>query len=212
MPEDLVSIKDSRPQPPSKLSISSNSFDFPKGLLQKQSSQKSVSESSKYNRKQPRQDSSSSNWSDNIPVITISKTESAEFLDVVPEMTKTESEPICKEVIEEEIVKDAAPGAATEFKFKPKIKCALKKQNTEIDEEVIRYFSKDLELKPVDAGPPSESSEDTTARDSSVDTVLMAKQEESEGKNDGSKGKSDVTSPNESTTESSADYNDISSL
>ncbi|XP_044270134.1 transmembrane channel-like protein 2-A [Tribolium madens] len=210
LPEDLVSIKDSKPQPPSRLSISSNSFDYQKGLLQKQSSLKSVSGSIQH-KKQFRQDSSSSNWSDNIPVITISKTESAEFLDVVPEMTKTKTEktPERKEVMEEEIVKETAPDAACEFRFKPKIKCALKKQSTEIDEEVIRYFSKDLELKPEkDAGPPSESSEDT-ARDSSLDTVLAVKNEElEEEKNEAPKAKPEVASPNESTTESSAEYNE----
>ncbi|XP_015833695.1 transmembrane channel-like protein isoform X1 [Tribolium castaneum] len=213
LPEDLVSIKDSKPQPPSRLSISSNSFDYQKGLLQKQSSLKSVSESSnKYNpvrdigsvqqKKQLRQDSSSSNWSDNIPVITISKTESAEFLDVVPEAEKAP-------VTEKEIVKETAPEAANEFRFKPKIKCALKKQSAEIDEEVIRYFSKDLELKPEpDAGPPSESSEDT-ARDSSLDTVLAVKSEESaEERTDAPKANPEVASPNESTTESSAEYNE----
>lgn len=65
-----------------------------------------------------RKDSDASVWSDNIPVITISKTESAENILNNDKVSKM---------------------------FKPKIRCALKKQSTEVDEELIRYFNNDIE-------------------------------------------------------------------
>ncbi|KAL3276260.1 hypothetical protein HHI36_020975 [Cryptolaemus montrouzieri] len=74
-----------------------------------------------------RQESVSSNWSDNIPVITISKTESAEcILDVPPDSEETKSD------------------AQAKNKFAPKVKYALKKQSTEIDEDSIRHFHRDV--------------------------------------------------------------------
>ncbi|KAG5898186.1 hypothetical protein JTB14_013229 [Gonioctena quinquepunctata] len=76
-----------------------------------------------------RQDSVSSIWSDNIPVITISKTESAE--NILENSNKDKSD------------KDAR--RRPQHKFTPRIKCVLKKQSTEVDEETIRYFSNDLE-------------------------------------------------------------------
>ena len=201
LPEDLVSIKESKALQ-SPLPLSSGSFDYQKSLLQKRNSQKSVSEDSR-TKKDMRQDSTSSVWSDNIPVITISKTESAECLDVVPEKEPPKPEP--------------------DHKFKPKIKCALRKQSTEIDEDVICYFSKDLDLKPTvfgfedkDLGVVSESSEDT-ARESSTDTVLVQPgnpvvKEDGEKKEQNGNGAAEVSSVNGSATESSAEYNDITSL
>nr|XP_023025847.1 transmembrane channel-like protein 2 isoform X1 [Leptinotarsa decemlineata] len=77
-----------------------------------------------------RQDSESSVWSENIPVITISKTESAENIlsSKISDSQKVEI--------------DKVPH---QQQFAPKIKCALKKQSTEIDEETIRYFNKNIE-------------------------------------------------------------------
>lgn len=193
LPEDLVSVKDSKLQ---------SRFDFPRAILSKKNSQKSTSESSDKNarpvpaKKEMRQDSGSSVWSDNIPVITISKTESAECLDVVPEVAK--AEPVSE-----------LP------KFKPKIKCVLKKQSAEIDEDVIRHFSKDLDLKPgleehleKDVGAISESSDDT-ARESSTDTVLAVKVEDKEEE---AKTGANGVELSSSTTESSTEYNDNMSL
>ncbi|RZC36461.1 transmembrane channel-like protein 3 [Asbolus verrucosus] len=226
LPEDLVSIKDTtKPPLVSKLSTGSGSFDYPRVLLQKKNSQKSSSDSSEKHfqikdhkaadhKKEVRQDSGSSVWSDNIPVITISKTESAEGLDVVPEMAKIRA------------VGEAPPKTESESRFKPKIKCALKKQSTEIDEDLICYFNKDLELKPELSHPDekenfpgvsinSESSDDT-ARESSTGTVLnssnimLAKEEELEDTKEGENGTCQTS--NGSITESSAEYNDITSL
>ncbi|CAH1179502.1 unnamed protein product [Phaedon cochleariae] len=73
-----------------------------------------------------RQDSESSVWSDGIPVITISKTGSAENILKKDEVFKNH------EVMQQE-------------KFKPQVKCALKKQSAEVDEETIRFFDNDLE-------------------------------------------------------------------
>ncbi|XP_018564343.1 transmembrane channel-like protein 3 [Anoplophora glabripennis] len=80
-----------------------------------------------------RQDSGSSVWSENIPVITISKTESAENI-LMETNTSTETENIRKNV-----------KANEQSKFLPKIKSVLKKQSTEIDEDTICHFNRDLE-------------------------------------------------------------------
>lgn len=69
-----------------------------------------------------RQDSDCSVWSDNIPVITISKTESSE-----------------------NILKDEYNKKSKNTKYEPRIRCILKKQSTEIDEDTIRYFNNDIE-------------------------------------------------------------------
>lgn len=73
-----------------------------------------------------RQDSDCSVWSDNIPVITISKTRSNEN---ILEQNKNES----------------TLKKSKETKFQPKIKCVLRKQSTQIDEDTIAYFNDDLE-------------------------------------------------------------------
>lgn len=89
-------------------------------IIRQKSSEASEASSSR------RQDSDSSVWSDNIPVITISKTESTENI-----LNEDKSEGV---------------GAKSkESKFKPKIRCVLRKQSTEIDEDTIRYFNADLE-------------------------------------------------------------------
>lgn len=84
--------------------------------VRKKSSELSEASTSK------RQDSDSSVWSDNIPVITISKTESAE-----------------------NILKEEISNRVKEKKFQPKIRCVLRKQSTEIDEDTIRYFNNEIE-------------------------------------------------------------------
>ncbi|CAG9838897.1 unnamed protein product [Diabrotica balteata] len=92
-----------------------------------------VPESSKkdFNSKTTRQDSESSNWSDGIPVITISKTDSDEnMLKVI------EKPPIDKSVSNTD---------NSSMVFRPKVRCVLKKQSTEIDEDTIRYFNNDIE-------------------------------------------------------------------
>ncbi|CAH0546892.1 unnamed protein product [Brassicogethes aeneus] len=98
-----------------------------------------------------RQDSNSSIWSDNIPVIKISKTESSE--NILDETITTAKSNGSKEG---PLKKNKAPivGAKpeNETKFKPKIKCALTKQSTEIDEDVICHFGKDLEKKIIQEG------------------------------------------------------------
>ncbi|KAJ8932823.1 hypothetical protein NQ314_014408 [Rhamnusium bicolor] len=83
-----------------------------------------------------RQDSGSSVWSDNIPVITISKTESDE--NILRE-TKSKNEKTNLEKSNDKLKEHESA------KFKPKIKCALKKQSTEFDEDTICHFNKDLE-------------------------------------------------------------------
>lgn len=143
--------------------------------------------------KMNKQDSETSSvWSDNIPVITISKTESYENI-----IDKNQEQP--------------AP-AEPKYQFKPKIKCVLKKQSTEIDEDTICYFGEDLERNKTEskiieaivessfedstrdeidesddivmdyledsrheeALTDKSSSEETEHKDSSVDTVLNA--------------------------------------
>ncbi|XP_056629914.1 transmembrane channel-like protein [Diorhabda sublineata] len=132
-----------------------------------------------------RQDSDSSVWSDGIPMITISKTESNEnILSVINEPIKNNDEIVIKEDV-------PVPNANI---FKPKIKCVLKKQTTEIDEDTIRYFNDDIEksisvndklraivdrdfedtgLSPDDDILTDKSSSDTDQKESSVDTVLQ---------------------------------------
>lgn len=141
-----------------------------------------------------RQDSESSIWSDGIPVITISKTVSSEnILDV------------CDEPWAEEEPSTLNKNEDTQ-KFKPKIRCVLKKQAT-IDEDTIRYFNDDIErnksmvniikavaeedddlsekLSPDTQNEDSKgdetltdksSSEDTEQKDSSVETILRSPQ------------------------------------
>lgn len=141
-----------------------------------------------------RQDSESSIWSDGIPVITISKTVSSEnILDV------------CDEPWAEEEPSTLNKNEDTQ-KFKPKIRCVLKKQAT-IDEDTIRYFNDDIErnksmvniIKAVaeedddfseklspdtqnedskgdEALTDKSSSEDTEQKDSSVETILRSPQ------------------------------------
>nr|CAH7727033.1 unnamed protein product [Callosobruchus chinensis] len=65
----------------------------------------------------------SSIWSENIPVIKISKTDSTD------------------NILSEENNKEEAD------KFKPVVKCALKKQHAEVDEDTICFFGIDLERK-----------------------------------------------------------------
>lgn len=72
------------------------------------------------------QDSDSSVWSDIIPVITISKTESAENI-------------LCENKFQTEI------NTTKQSRFHPKVRCVLRKQSTEIDEDTVRYFNNDLE-------------------------------------------------------------------
>ncbi|KAJ8915787.1 hypothetical protein NQ315_004599 [Exocentrus adspersus] len=80
--------------------------------------------------KDMRQDSGSSVWSDNIPVITISKTESDE--NILRDGDKGSSH-------------KAVKNTELKSKFEPKIKCVLKKQSTEFDEDTICHFNKHLE-------------------------------------------------------------------
>lgn len=88
--------------------------------LQKKSSELSETSTSK------REDSDSSLWSENIPMITISKTESAE------------------NIINEDKHEDDKKRNIGD-RFQPKIRCVLRKQSTEIDEDTIRYFNNELE-------------------------------------------------------------------
>lgn len=69
-----------------------------------------------------RQDSDCSVWSENIPVITISKTESSE-----------------------NILRGDEINTSKEKGFQPRIRCILRKQSTEIDEDTIRHFSNNIE-------------------------------------------------------------------
>lgn len=69
-----------------------------------------------------RQDSDCSIWSENIPVITISKTESSE-----------------------NILRGDEIKTSKEKGFQPRIRCILRKQSTEIDEDTIRHFSSNIE-------------------------------------------------------------------
>ncbi|XP_044745628.1 transmembrane channel-like protein 3 [Coccinella septempunctata] len=80
-----------------------------------------------------RQGSVSSNWSDNIPVITISDIEQVELREKqkIPNILDP-SEP------------NASTGVSFKEKIKPKVKYALKKQSTEIDEESIRHFHREI--------------------------------------------------------------------
>lgn len=88
-----------------------------------------------------RQDSDSSVWSDNLPVITISKTES-------------------KENIIDENKHQSSFTRSRETKFHPKIKCVLRKQTTQIDDDVISYFEDDLEKNSMESIPISDLSDD----------------------------------------------------
>ncbi|VEN35189.1 unnamed protein product [Callosobruchus maculatus] len=71
----------------------------------------------------------SSIWSENIPVIKISKTDSTENI-------------LCDD-------KDL-PKQKTDTKFKPMVKCALKKQHAEVDEDTICFFGIELEKKAIE--------------------------------------------------------------
>lgn len=72
-------------------------------------------------------DSNSSAWSENIPTITISKTESAEC--ILESVDKNENE---------------QPGCSGLDQHKPKIKYALKKQEAQIDVDSISFIGKEL--------------------------------------------------------------------
>ncbi|XP_050515872.1 transmembrane channel-like protein isoform X2 [Diabrotica virgifera virgifera] len=141
------------------------------------------------NSKTTRQDSESSNWSDGIPVITISKTDSDENM-----LRVIEEPPVDKSVSNTD---------NTNVVFRPKVKCVLKKQSTEFDEDTIVYFNNDIEknismenaIKAVaeedvevesltidtlqeddksDEVFTDKSSSDTEPKESSTDTVLEA--------------------------------------
>lgn len=84
-----------------------------------------------------RQDSDCSVWSDNIPVITISKTESSE-----------------------NILKDDENKKCKIKKYEPRIRCILKKQSTEIDEDTIRYFNNEIERNISECGAMKKLSEE----------------------------------------------------
>nr|CAI5867066.1 unnamed protein product [Callosobruchus analis] len=73
----------------------------------------------------------SSIWSENIPVIKISKTDSTE------------------NILSDEKDKDLSKHKA-DTKFKPIVKCALKKQHAEVDEDTICFFGIDLEKKAIE--------------------------------------------------------------
>lgn len=142
--------------------------------------------------KDMRQDSGSSVWSENIPVITISKTESAENI-----LTETDTN------IDIDGTRNNIKNIE-ESKFKPKIRSVLKKQSTEVDEDTVCYFNRDLEnnlkenrfIKAIAEGDIEDhnssknndiaspfqehaedisdqsSSEDTEFKETSVDTIL----------------------------------------
>lgn len=80
-----------------------------------------------------RQESVSSNWSDNIPVITISKIEHGD----IGKQQKV------AHFVDTDESRDSAE-KPSHSQFKPKVKYALRKQNTEIDEESIRHFHKNI--------------------------------------------------------------------
>ncbi|XP_066151559.1 transmembrane channel-like protein [Euwallacea fornicatus] len=108
-----------------------------------------------------RQDSSSSIWSDNIPVITISKTlsddnvlekdESKASVETIRKTTKRKF--IFKEQTsisdEEDSMSIKKKTMVNKFKeptsFQPRVKCLLQKQENAIDEDVIIHFGNDLE-------------------------------------------------------------------
>ncbi|KAK9881611.1 hypothetical protein WA026_016482 [Henosepilachna vigintioctopunctata] len=85
-----------------------------------------------------RQESVSSNRSDNIPVITISKTESSESILNASEGKLNENP------IDTQLKDSITSSACTTDKFRPIIRYALKKQTTEVDEDSIRHFPKEV--------------------------------------------------------------------
>lgn len=102
-----------------------------------------------------RQDSSSSIWSDNIPVITISKTYSDEnILDKDQHQslqdTNPKSEPrrvfVFSDNDDDSSSDEQNKKSLEATSFRPRVKCVLKKQAaTAIDEDIIIHFSEDLE-------------------------------------------------------------------
>lgn len=88
------------------------------------SSQVEVQHSNEHT-KATREDSSASVWSENIPTITISKTESAECI----------------------LEKDDPKPGGSDRDFKPKIKYALRKQEAEVDIDSITYISSEIVQK-----------------------------------------------------------------
>ncbi|CAH1999423.1 unnamed protein product [Acanthoscelides obtectus] len=96
-----------------------------------------------------RQDSETSSiWSENIPVIKISKTDSTE-----------------------KIINDESKKQKSEGKFKPKVKCALKKQHAEVDEDTICFFGNDLERKAIEEETIKEIVSESIEEDDSIDQV-----------------------------------------
>lgn len=144
--------------------------------------------------KDMRQDSGSSVWSENIPVITISKIESDENI-----LNETNTDNDIDNTVK--TIESTKPS-----KFKPKIKSVLKKQSTEIDEDTICHFNRDLESnlkdnqfikavaegnaeyrftdsrhnkdikeysqKQAEKNSEESSSEDTEFKETSIDTIL----------------------------------------
>lgn len=99
--------------------------------------------------KEIRRDSSCSIWSENIPTITISKTESAEC--ILETHDKAEKDAVTKP-------KETAAAKEKLNPRKPKIKYALRKQDAQVDIDSITFGGRELEF----TGPGKIDYEDIT--------------------------------------------------
>lgn len=144
--------------------------------------------------KEIRRDSSSSVWSENIPTITISKTESAECILETQEHAEKQAE--------------VSVSSSTKIKLnphKPKIKYALKKQDAQIDIDSITFGLRELEF--TGPGKIEQETERKPDKSKAINRNLQELQEGSSGTNVSAEtvksGTSDSTK-----TESSTDYKD----
>lgn len=134
-------------------------------------------------------DSNSSAWSENIPTITISKTESAEC--ILESVDKNENE---------------LPGCSGLDQHKPKIKYALKKQEAQVDIDSISFIGKELGIALQSSLSEAVDSVVKVEIEEPLKEKTREEMEESE-KPVVEKHRSEDTIANESTkTESSNDY------